>query len=151
MMMMMMIRTNLFKYFYYKHIYLNPYLGVKLLQLYRIIIGILLIYNIIYNNYTYTIDLLNILNKNYYYELLFMDFTHVKMDPLGNNNPFGEGPSNNVPSGNGPSGNNPVGFESTIENENAKNRQESEIKFRRRRGMSSLGPEFCYYDQTKRS
>lgn len=153
MMMMVTIRTK-FQYFYYKHIYLNPYLGVKFLQLYRIVIGILLIYNIIINNYTFVLDLLNILNKNYS-ELLFMDFTHVKMDPWNNYNPFGEGPSNNVPSGNGPPGNgpgnNPVGLESTIENENAKNRQESEVKLTRKRGIKGLGPEYRYYDHSKHS
>lgn len=143
--------TSYFRYFYYKEIYLNPNLGFKLLSIYRLIIGILFIYIVINDNTNYIYELLGIYINNYIQELSSIDCILLKMDSWGDNNPsgygnpFGEGSSNNVPPSGGPPGNNFTGTESTIENENSKNReQDSGRKANRRRGLQ--GPPFRYYD-----
>ena len=136
--------TNYFKYFYYKEIYLNPTFGFKLFTFYRLILGILFFYSIVNNNYLYIYELLGIYTNNCIEELSPI---LLKMDSWGNGNPFGEGSSNNVPPGKGPPGNNSTGVESTVENENPKNKQKSEVdrRINRRRGLQ--GPVFRYYDR----
>lgn len=142
-----------FRYFYYKEIYLNPNLGSKLFNLYRLIIGILFIFIMINENFNYIYELLDIYINNYLQELSPTDCILLKMDsggnanPFGDANPFGEGSSSNVPPGRGPSGNNPTGAESTTENENSKKKeQDSGRKANRRRGL--LGPVYRYYDRS---
>lgn len=148
-----------FRYFYYKEIYLNPNLAFKLLNIYRLIIGISIICIVINKNTDYIYELLGIYTNNYIQELSPTDCDLLKMDPWGNSNPygydysygysnpFGVGSSNNVPQGGGPPGNNPTGTESAIENENSKNReQDSGRKANRRRGLE--GPPYRYYDRS---
>jgi len=131
-----------------------------LLNIYRLIIGIIVIYIIINENTNYVYKLLGIYTDNYIQELSPIDCILLKMDSWGNSNPygygnpFGEGSSSNVPPSGGPPGNNPTGIESTIENENSKSReqdsgrkeQDSGRKANRRRGLE--GPHYRYYDRS---
>lgn len=124
-----------------------------MLNIYRLIIGISVICIVISENTNYIYELLDVYANNYIQELSYTDNTVLKMDPWGNpygnpysyNNPYGVGPSGNVPPSGGPPGNNPTGIESSIENENSKNReQDSGRKANRRRGLE--GPHYRYYD-----
>lgn len=134
------------RYFYYKEVYLNPNLGLKILNIYRLIIGILFIYLVLKDNSNYIMELLDIYSNRYLQILSPTDCIILKMDSWGDGNHFGEGSSSNVPSGKGPSGNNPTGAESTIENENSKKReQDSGRKLNRRKNLK--GPVFRYYDR----
>lgn len=139
--------TNYFRYFYYIEIYLNPNLVFKLFNLYRLIISILFTYIVISNNLNYIYELLDIYINNYLQELSPTDCILLKMNSLGEPNPFGEGSSNNVPPGNGPSGNN-SGIESAIEDEDSKKKRINRLA-NRRRGLE--GPEFSYYDRNTRN
>lgn len=149
--------------YYYRNIHLNPSYWYKLLYLYRLMLGFLIICAIIKNNPMYIYGLLYELNINYFNDLFF-DLVHENMVPWGQGNPFGEGSSINVPMGAntnwpsgpsgpsgplGPGGNNPLGVESAIENENSRNR-DYEFKMKYRRKPDAHTPAYRYYDNDKR-
>jgi hypothetical protein len=71
---------SFFRYYYYKELYLNPNLGFKLFNLYRLIIGILFIYTVINNNLNYVNELLDMYTNNYLQELTPTDCILLKMD-----------------------------------------------------------------------
>ena len=146
--------------YYYRNIYLNPSYWYKLLYLYRFMLGFLIVYTTIKDNPMYIYGLLYELNINYFNDLFF-DSLHANMVPGGRGNPFGEGSSRNDPIGanhngpsgplgpSGPGGNNPLGVESSIENENSRNRG-YEFKMKYRRKPDEHTPAYRYYDRVKR-
>lgn len=111
----------------YSGIQYNLKLRFKLYLIYQTIIGLLFIYCVIKNNYTFFLEFLEDFLRNYVYEL--SEDSIIFMDSLDEGyNYYGEGSSGNNPTGGKPSGNNTTGAESTMENENKKKRKRDNNK-----------------------
>ena len=88
----------------YLELYLNPNLGARLYSIYRIILIVLSIYNFIYNNPTFMLELLDNINNNYLNQLHDDSFINIKDNKFKHSSGSGgQGSSGD----NGPSGPNP--------------------------------------------
>lgn len=108
----------------YLELYLNPNLGARLYSIYRIILIVLSIYNFIFNNPTFMLELLDNINNNYLNQLHDDSFINIKDNKFKHSSGSGgQGSSGD----NGPPGPNPnpsSGNEPMYEVENSRRRGE---------------------------